>query len=64
MPENCEVSRVPKGFSFFKEASCLGDKLQENQNIILPAEYVRRKEKWNDVFCLFPNILFYLNSYS
>ena len=26
---------------------CLQDKSQENQNIILSANYVRKKEKWN-----------------
>ena len=31
--------KFSKGYSFFKKASCLGDKLQENQNIILPAEH-------------------------
>ena len=34
------------------------NKLQENQNIILPSDYVKRNE-WNEVFALFPNILFY-----
>ena len=50
--------KFSKGYSSFKKASCLGDKLQENQNIILPADYVKRNE-WNEVFALFPNILFY-----
>ena len=33
-----------------KEVSFLEDKLQKNQNVILPADYVRTNHKWNEVF--------------